>query len=155
MLKPLTAGQQITIAQKRWTGFSAQISLSHPLASSYYPYYPEFQVEWVLKRANDYLTLLEFYMWSDPDDIAALCDERARLGPGDLWTLMGVQLEVKVNFPQTLIKVADPKTLTVLSDQEFASVLPQFQADIASRWNLPGAEWNARRKEDIKAAFAL
>ncbi|GAC1501079.1 MAG: hypothetical protein NVS2B12_09000 [Ktedonobacteraceae bacterium] len=152
MLKPLTAGQQIVIFQKRWTGSLVQISLSHPLAGNYKP---EFRVEWVLKRSNDYLTLLELYMWSDPDDIVAFCEERARLEPDDLWAKMGVQLEVRVHFPQTLIKVTDSKTLTVLSDQEFAAVLPQLQANIASRWNLRGAEWNARRNEDFKAAFTL
>jgi hypothetical protein len=152
MLKPLPAGQHIPIIQKRWLSSIAEIALSHPLANSFNP---TFRVEWVLKQANAYLALLELYIWSDPEEMFDFIDEKTRLEPNSLWPLMGVQLEVRVHFPQTLIKVADPHNLTVLSDQEFAHALPQLQADIASRWNLPGAKWNARRREDTEAAFAL
>jgi len=152
ILKPLTAGQQIAIFKKYWVGSEARLCLSHPLAGSYKP---EFRVQWVFKRTTGSLVLLELYLWIDPEDLSALLDERERLEPHDLWTLAGVQLEVRVNFPQTLLKVAGPNALTVLSEQEFAHTLPQLQADIASRWHLPAAEWNARYREDVKAVFAL
>jgi hypothetical protein len=152
MLKPLTAGQGIFIFEKYWIGSDLRISLSHPLAGSYKP---EFRVQWVLKRTTDALLLLELYLWSDPEDLNALLDERARLEPHDLWALAGVQLEVRVNFPQTVLKVARPDVLTLLSDQEFAHALPQLQADIASRWNWPAAERNARYRQDVKDVLAL
>jgi hypothetical protein len=154
MLKPLTAGQEIAIFQKTLIGSNVHLSLSHPLAGKYHP---EFRVPWIFKRPTGSLLLLELYLWSDPEDVMALLEERARLPDDcyDRWRLAGVQLEGHVNAPQTVIKVGGPNVLTLLSEQEFAQALLHLQTEIASRWHWPAAERNARYRQDARDVLAL
>jgi hypothetical protein len=157
MLKSLTAGQQVALIPRFQVGSpgatTPKVFLSHPFTINDRP---EFFVQWVLKDGSGYLVLLELYLWKDPEEITEFLDEMAQRTPDLFWTTQaGVQIEVNVLFPQTLVRLANRTTLTVLGDQEFTAALPLLQADIASRWHLPGPEWNARRREDVKAAFAL
>ncbi|GAC1567210.1 MAG: hypothetical protein NVS3B14_12560 [Ktedonobacteraceae bacterium] len=148
LLKPLRAGEPVAIIKKYYMGSFAYLVVNHPLAAGYQP---EFHVQWVVQTILGSLALLQLYVWIDPDDLADL----KRLDPDDLLSLMGIQFDEGLIFPQTLIKVDNPNTLKVLSDQEFVHALPYLHADIASRRNFASAEWNAELRQDIKAVFAL